>query len=287
MHAPDKKKLKFDGLEQIAGPVWIRGSRDDLAARLRAVDLVASDVDECMLPFIGQAKAGLYVLRRVAGSANTPRELRLATRMGSRAGALLAQKMYHKITGWGQNSRLIMQFEDFVKGAPLKYFASSARKLVHQGLPGVPETVRIFNERHVPFGMISLGVDLVIEPYRRHLERRHGAHIEFTDCTRTLENNGTFAGYNPDSTLSMPEHKATRVRERVGEFSASHPLIIGHDRDDMGMFRAARELGGLAMGFNPVPDSYPLLDIAIFADNWHAVADFLQTLLKEARTGVH
>ena len=281
MHAPDTKKLKLDGLQRHGEGVWLRGGRAHLAMRLREADLVASDVDECMLPFIGQAHAGLYVLRRVVGSANTPREIRLATRMSARAAALLAQKMYHKVTGWGQNSRLIMQFEDFVMDAPLKYFASSARKLVHHGLDGVDCAIRIFNERNVPFGMISLGVDLVIEPYRAHLENTHGARVAFTDCTRTLENHGTFGGYDPTGTMSMPEHKAERVRARTREYGALHPLVIGHDRDDMGMFRAARELGGLALGFNPVPDTYPLLDIAVFSDNWHALAGLLAAMLQE------
>ena len=59
MHAPDTKKLMLDGLEYAGCGAWIRGDEAELAARLRAVDLMASDVDECMLPFIGQAKAGL------------------------------------------------------------------------------------------------------------------------------------------------------------------------------------------------------------------------------------
>jgi len=286
MHAPDRKRLKLDGLAQITEPVWIRGHGGELAARLRGADLVASDVDECMLPFIGQARAGLYVLRRVLGSAGTPGEIRLAARMSARAASLLTQKTYHKVTGWGQNSRLIMQFEDFVKGAPMKYFASSARKLVHQGLPGVAETVRVFNSQNIPFGMISLGVDLVIEPYREHLETRHGVRVAFTDCTRTSHSNGRFQGYDPERTLSMPEHKAARVRARALEYGAQRPLVIGHDRDDMGMFRAARDLGGLCMGFNPVPDTYPLLDIAVFADTWHAVADYLATVFKPAPAAI-
>ena len=282
MTEPDTKKLKRAGLHRHNENVWLRQDADATAERLRQVDLVASDVDECMLPFIGQAKAGLYVLRRVALSVRNAREAQLAARMGARAGSILAQKYFHKLTGKSQNSRLILQFQEFVMGAPMKYFESSARRLVHQGLPGVDETFRVFNRRGVPAGLISLGLDVIVDNYGKHLHKAHGVDIAFTDCTRVIVDRGKFGGYDPRMTLTMPEHKARRITARAQEYGAACPLVIGHDRDDMEMFRAGRELGGMALGVNPMADAYPLLDIAVFAPDWHPVAAFLSAALDDA-----
>ena len=242
---------------------------------------MAADVDECMLPFICQAEAGLYVLRRVAGSVSGPRDARFAARMGLRAGVILSRKMFHKITGMGRNSHLILLYQDFVMHSPIKYFESSARKLVKQSVPGVVETFQIINARDVPVGLISLGLSILLEPYCDHLKNEHGIDTAFHDCTRVLVRDGCFAGYDPCMTLCAPEHKAERLRARVEEFGARNPLAIGHDRDDACMFRAARELGGMALGVNPVPDTFPHLDAAVFAPDWHPVARFLDTAFRE------
>ena len=279
MKTPVIRELIKSGLEQHGEAVWLRQA-ESIAAQLRAVDLVASDVDECLLPFISQAEAGLYVLRRVMGNVSTTAQARFAASMSLRAGAILSRKLYQKVSGVGRNSQLILDFENFAQGAPLSYFDTSARRLVRKGVPGGADTLRLFSARGVPTGLISLGLDIIVAHYREFLEQSCGVELAFADCTRVVSRDGLFAGFDPEMTLHKPEHKAERLRLRIEQFRAAMPLAMGHDRDDMEMFRVARGHGGLTLGFNPVPDTYPLLDVAVFSPDWHAVTAFLSAALE-------
>jgi len=239
-----------------------------------------TDVDECMFPFIGQAEAGFYALKKVVGGVGSLEDVAFAARMLGRAGGLVYEKIKQKTTGFIQNSLLIMQFEKMVLDVPMSLFEESARQLALRYHPGVVEALGLFTKRGVPAGFVSLGLDFFIEAFIDHLKTEHGVEIAFADCTETLSNDGLFSGYDPEKTLLVPQDKARFLHARAAEYNAVRPVAVGHDRDDIHLFRAARELGGVTVGYNPIEATYEYLDAAIFAPDWKPMAGLFKAVFE-------
>jgi len=279
---PVSSKLLEAGLFSAGEGLWVREAPAALAARLRRVDLVASDVDECMFPFIGQVGVAKHVLRRTVGSVRSADDALLAARMLAMAGVLVADQKIQRLTGNVQNSVLVKKFETMVMDAQVSLFREGADGLARMHYPGMPETLSLFIGRGVPAGMISLGIDLFLDKVLDVLISDHGLVVSFADCTLTTEAEGRFAGYDPGMTLLVPEDKRRLLLAHMNEFGAAAPLVIGHDRDDVGLFSTAREAGGIAVGFNPMPAVYQHLDAAVFAPDWSALHSLFNNWLSEA-----
>ncbi len=269
----DEQKLRSAGLKNEGGGLWTRDGADALLPRIAAADILISDFDECIFPYITQANASVEVLRRILASPFDTGHPELAASMLFHAGILIAQQAHQKFTGNIQNSRLILRFEKFAKGVPLSYFDDASDTLRGGYYSGAPDAFRVFTARGVPVGVISLGLDIVIRRLLAQIESDDDLKFNFHDCTQvTADARGRFKGYLPGKTYTSNEDKRHCIRARCGEYGAKRPLVVGHDRDDTMMFDETRNLGGTTLGFNPVPENYPLLDAAVFADDWHPIA---------------
>jgi len=270
----DRELLRKAGLKPAGGALWSRRVTDDLLTRIAASDILISDFDECMFPVITQAEAARRVLRRILERPFDSGHPELAANMLFNAAILLAQQAYQQFTGDIQNSRLILQFEKFASGVPMEYFDAASDELRGSYYAGAPDAFRAFASRGVPVGVISLGLDIVIRRLLMHVEADDGVKFDFFDCTHVLiDSNNKFAGYLPGKTYTSNEAKREHIQARCAEYGAKRPLVIGHDRDDTMMFDETRNIGGTAIGFNPVPENYELLDAAVFAEDWQPLAE--------------
>jgi phosphoserine phosphatase len=270
----DRELLRKAGLKPAGGPMWSRIESDELLSRIAASDILISDFDECMFPTITQAEASRLVLRRILESPFEAGHPELAANMLFHAAILLAQQSYQQITGDIQNSRLIVRFEKFAHGVPMEYFDDASDKLRGTCYAGAPDAFRVFATRGTPVGVISLGLDMVIRRLLAHVETDDGVKFDFFNCTHVrADSQNRFAGYLPGKTYTDNESKRMHIRARCAEYGAKRPLVIGHDRDDTMMFDETRNLGGTAIGFNPVPENYGLLDAAFFAEDWRPIAE--------------
>jgi len=270
---PQIEKLNDAGLIQRRPGIWSREPVENLKKKIAASDLMISDLDECMFPVITQGEAASLIFRRVIGERDVPGHRELGRNMGYNVIFLLAGSYYQKITGDIQNSRLILRFEKFARGIPIRYFQDAAESIKPAYFRGVPEAFGAFCSRGVPCGVISLGIDIVIRELLDYLEKSKGIEFAFFDCTCVAaDENELFSGFVPGKTYLTNDAKKHRVRARCKEFSAARPLVIGHDRDDLMMFDEAREMGGTRIGFRPVPETYEYLDAAVFARDWRPLS---------------
>jgi phosphoserine phosphatase len=273
---PDEKQLEQAGLSQSAPGVWTRGPADGLLERVARADIFVSDLDECMFPAITQGEAARSVIRRVASGPDVSNRLPLFMNMLFHAGVILVQQRIQEITGDIQNSRLIRSFENLARGVPLSYFEDAADELRDTYFTSVPETFSLFSSRGVRCGVISIGLDIVIRRLLSHLETTKGLKFEFFDCTHVrADSKGRFAGYLPEKTYTENDAKRQLLSARCEQYGSRMCVVIGHDKDDMKMFEEARRRGGVAIGFRPVPENYPLLDAAVFGSDWRPLFGFL------------
>ncbi len=278
----DERKLRSAGLKSEGGGLWTREGVDALLPRIASADILISDFDECIFPYITQAAASVEVLRRILTNLFESGHPELAANMLFHAGILIAQQAHQKFTGDIQNSRLILRFEKFAKGVPLSYFDDASDTLRGGYYAGAPDAFRVFASRGAPVGVISLGLDIVIRRLLAHIEAEDGVRFDFYDCTHVAsDSRGRFKGYEVGKTYTTNEDKRHCIRARCTEYGAKRPLVIGHDRDDTMMFDETRNIGGTTLGFNPVPENYPLLDAAVFADDWNPVARLFERAFQD------
>lgn len=270
---PDEKLLKSAGLRRARPELWVRGDAGEVLSRIAAADIVISDLDECMYPYITQAEAAAIFVRRIVQTPFEDGHLELIPNLLPNMAALLWRKFYQEVTGDIQNSRLIRAFERFARGVPLEYFTDAAEEFKGNYFRGAPEAFRVFSRRGVPVGVISLGLDVVIRRLLEHIESADGVKFSFFDCTHVVgDARGRFERYLPEKTYTRNDDKQHLIRARCEEYGAKRCLVIGHDRDDLKMLGEARRLGGVTAGFRPVREVYPLLDAAVFAEDWRPVA---------------
>ncbi len=273
---PDEKQLEQAGLSQSAPGVWTRGAADGLLERVARADIFVSDLDECMFPAITQGEAARSVIHRVATRPGVPNRIPLLFNMLFHAGAILIQQRIQEITGDIQNSRLIRSFENLARGVPVSYFEDAADDLRDTYFNSVPETFSLFMNRGVRCGVISLGLDIVIRRLLYHLETAKSLKFEFFDCTHVrADSKGRFAGYLPEKTYTENDAKRQLLSARCEQYGSRMCVVIGHDKDDMKMFEEARRRGGVAIGFRPVPENYPLLDAAVFGSDWRPLFEII------------
>ncbi len=273
MMKPETGLLKRNGLKPAGEGIWTRIPQAELNGRIADADVFISDFDECMFPSITQATASFAVLRKIFSDLSVDGHPELALNMTVNAAGLLGQYFMMKVTKDLQNSRLILQFEKFAKGIPISYFDEASDALAPTCYAGVTDAFRVFASRGVPVGVISLGLDIVIRRLLDRFESDDCLKFSFYDCTHVrIDSSGRFAGYMPGKTYTSNEDKRHRIRARCDEYGAKRPLVVGHDRDDTMMFDETKRIGGTCVGFNPVPDNYGLLDVAVFAEDWRPMA---------------
>jgi len=277
---PNRESLERAGLRRARSELWTRGNEADLLFRVAAADLVISDLDECMYPFITQAEAGVIFVRRIIRGLDDEHHRKIFPNLAYHTLVLLGRKFYQEVTGDVQNSRLIRSFEKFARGVPVSYFADAAEEFKDKYYEGMPEALGAFSSRGTPVGVISLGIDVVIRPLLERVESAKGVKFSFFDCTRVVADAwGRFEQFMPGKTYTTNDDKRLLVRARCEEYGAKRLLVIGHDRDDLKMLEEAQRLGGVTVGFNPVPETYPLLDAAVFAPDWQPLARLFEEAL--------
>lgn len=267
--------LKGEGFREALPGMWLR-DEEDFRSRLREVDLVASDLDECMTPLITQAIVAGYVVRRALVSPRVERRLRLLIQMHLHGSRFVGFKAIHLITKRPDNALLIREFEKFSRGVPVQWFRDETKRLVRSIKPGVMDVLGAFQARGVPVGVISLGFEPVLEAIRDGLAERHGHTLDFIDCSPVeVDAEGRFVRFAPGEIRLEPMDKAVMLEERLENYGASLPLAIGHDQDDLEMLRAAGARGGLRVGIGPLDILLDGLDAVVLGTSWEPFAKYI------------
>lgn len=262
-----------------------RFGRAELQQRLAAVDLVATDIDECLFPGFSQAVLGHLILYRILTRPYALGDLRLVPQLVS-GGAYVRRVRLRRRLGWSipDNTQLMRRYVQSMAGIPEAYFRAGARTIPDRSFAGARRSLALLGRR-AAVGLISFGIHLIAEEYMQQLnaaaEQPYVLFAEANPITFDAGPDGrpAFAGYR-SALRTQPRHKREVLERRLAHHGARCPLILGHGPDEIEMVALARELGGLSIAFRPIPIADPHFDVAIWAPNWRPLAGLLAELLE-------
>jgi len=191
------------------------------------------------------------------------REYKVLFRLIGRLPVLFIMKCRQLLGAGVDNPGLSLFFYRMITNIPFSYLQAAARSIPPNSFPGARETLSIFS-RGARTGLVSLGLNVILEEYKKQF-REGKSLIDFYDGTRA------------ELLSSLDKGKA--AKQRIEEFAAKLPLVVGHNEDDLEMMMAAKEAGGLILGFNPSKKVMSYCDIIVKAKDWQPLAEYFQELL--------
>ena len=246
-------------MEEIASSIYSDLEQKELRKRLRMVDLVLVDLDDCMYP----GTTNLALLGNLFFILFRSREYKFFFRLISSLPILFWMKCL-QLLGLGiDNPKLSLLFCKMINTTPFSYLQAAVQPIPSNSFPGTEETLNIFSQG-AKIGLISLGLDIVLEEYKQQLGDGKPL-IDFYNGTQV-------------SRIKLID-KGEIAKRRIKEFNSKMPLVIGHNRDDLGMMKVAKKEGGLVLGFNPSTKVSSQCDIVVKAKDWQPLAKYLQISL--------
>ncbi len=267
---------------EIGPQITSRYPRAEVQRRLRAVDLVAVDIDECVFPGFSQSVLGLDIFFDIALRPERPADRARLPQL-VRGGLYIRRvSLLRRLGRRFTNEELMARYEDSMARIPEAYFLRGARRIPPRAYAGALETLRHL-ARHAPLGFISFGVHLITDEFVRQLgQGRPGAvafaHANVVRFADRGDGVPRFAGYRRPL-LTRPAQKLALLEQERARLAAARPLVIGNGRDEAEMAQAARALGGLSIGFRPPPDEAAPFDLLVRAPDWRPLRALLRGLL--------
>ncbi len=260
-------------------------SYEELKERLTCVDLVATDVDGCLVKGFAQALAGkellLYYLKNKK-SLYYKQQIFSLVRAGFFQLIMKARKRAGKPYS---NTYLMKTYENIMRGVSKLDLFKAATHLDKYILPGAIEVLRYLTMKR-PAGMVSLGIDFILDALSHKL-KKFGVKFDFVIANKIkfygIGKNAIFGTYKNDKLLIGPEDKLSHLRDIANKFNSEYPLIIGHDTSDILIAQWASQKGGISIGLNPSNGLEEFFDIAIFdARPWKQLGKIIAKLEKKS-----
>lgn len=257
----------------VAPGVYSRYSKEELKNIFKGLDLVIADLDECIFPGITE----VAVYRNICLNLIRRRKIKnclLLGRLLAHAAAMYLMKFGQMLYLGISNKRLILYFTKSVKSVPQAYLEKATVPIPGRSYAGARETLEILSEK-AKVGIISQGLDIVLNEYVKQFKDTSGSIIDFWDGNILAE----LVDYQNKarSNFIFDRHdKETHTRRRIGQFGAQKTMVIGHNRDDLGMIKVVKEHGGIVIGFNPTAEVEKWCDIVVTGKNWLGLKQIVQ-----------
>ena len=252
----------------------------ELSRRLRRADIAAIDLDDCLYPRNSHVELTKNLFLDLPYSYQRLGDLRLMLRV-IRTSALAFCYIAGKIFKTHVSNRFLLEeYEKVMRNMPVRYFDKCAAELPKNAHKGSREVVKALSNR-MRVGIITVGFDMVVEKFMKEFVAGMEIKLSFIDANKAVfsEYNGEklYNGFIRENPVITAEDKWRHLKQRLKEYDAKRPLIIGHRADEIMMARHAREMGGLSMGFNPDLDVEKEFDVIIKARDWTPILDLLET----------
>ena len=118
-------------------------------------------------------------------------------------------------------------------------------------------------------------MDIVLNEYVKQFKSVKGSIIDFWDGNILAE----LVDYRNKarSNFIFDRHdKETHTRKRIVQFGSHKTMVIGHNRDDLGMIKVVKEHNGIVVGFNPISEVEKWCDIVVTGKNWLGLKQVVQ-----------
>lgn len=255
----------------------------ELRRRIAGVDLVASDIDECLYPGFSQTYLGHLIFYQIVTRPTSATDVRFVPQLLHGGAYIRKVNLLRRLGRTPSNATLMRRYEHSMWAIPEEYFLNGARTIPSRSFPGVVQTLALLGRR-AKVGLVSFGIHLIAEEYMRHLNSlAQGRFVVFAEANRIAFEPGAdgrliFAGYRPPPRTD-PHDKREALEQQLRQHSAHRPLVFGNGRDEGAMAALARERGGIAVGFRPTDQDAPAFDVVVRARDWEPMARLVHELL--------
>ncbi|MBU1862507.1 MAG: haloacid dehalogenase-like hydrolase [Candidatus Omnitrophica bacterium] len=237
-------------------------AKEDIDNRLRRIDLVCTDLDECLFPFFTQVLVAGEILFESFFKRNQWKYLpRLI------AGFFFLLCIIVVTLGDVKrlsNKVLMKAYERTMSGIPLDLIKKHSQYVHTFFYAESLSFLKLFADKNIPIVILSLSIQPVLDILKDNIGFIHegiGNSIEIDHGT------DTFSHYaEPMMTGGNDKHK--RFMKIISKYNTQCPLIIGHSSDELSLVSLARERGGLSIGINPKKRNREKFDIVLQGVNW-------------------
>lgn len=262
--------------------VFTRLAHRYLKEKFKRLDLVVVDLDQCIFPGYSQTYLAALVTTKLLLSPEKQSDRLLLPSLLSGCLFVFSYKVRESFGVTTCNKTLIDRYEKTMQGVPESYFRWAARKIPSRSFPGSLETLELLAQKAV-LGIVSLGIDCIVEAYQQHTHSDRGNTISFYDSNallfRASSGRRVLQSYCQRSMIWNGYQKEEILKKRVHMFKATCPLVIGHKEDERAMMDYVCKNGGISIGFNPERSLAASCDIIVRGASWYPLLDFIRELI--------
>ena len=267
-------------LYRLSEGVYSKYTIEELRSRFKRVDLIIIDLDECLFPGYSQTILGKLMFLDILLRVSNLRDWKFLPQLLSGGIFILTAKVKRAFGINTSNLKMINRYEHTVRKMPKQYFYNLAKLLPAMSYYRALDTIRELSNK-APVGIISLGIDVILKEYLSQSR----PYLSFFDSNVLLfekvKDREIFKSYHTGSLKTNNFHKRQIMEERLGEFRARCPLVIGHNEDDAEMAGVARERKGIGIGFNLSSSVEDTFDVRITAEDWQPLYRLIQMLQRD------
>lgn len=238
---------------------------------LESIDLCAIDFDSCLVPGISKVTVARYIGLMIL---TTPGDWLHLPRLSKAALLLLVTRLRQQVVGGISDGDLVQLYARLLEPLPYHMFQHAARRIPSRLRPSVVDTFKWLADRW-PVGVVSLALDVVLAAVDDYLAVQTGHRFAFLYGNNLAK---LTAGNETQAVLTATD-KRNCLAMALNTLGCQRPLVIGHDKEDLGMVELAREMGGISIGINPAPRLSKAFDIVLRDQDWYVLPDVLMDML--------
>lgn len=256
----------------LAPGIYSQHTKKELSAFLAAVDLVLIDLDGCIFPGI----TGVVMYKKVCYSLLRLGKYSLFGRLLLGSIIISLMKFLQMLHLGLTNKKLILYFTKVIRPVPLSYLEEAVKLIPDRSYAGAKETLEILSKK-ARVGIISQGLDVVLEEYVRQFHKAKTSFIDFWKGNSLAD----LLDYqdNPSRRnrfIFNSQDKELLVRKMIEDFQPKKIMVIGHDSGDLGMMAVVKEQRGIVVGFRPIKAAKKMCDIVITGADWTELKQIIQ-----------
>ena len=271
---------------ELAPHIFSNEPLDLIADSFSRLDFAVSDLDQCLFPGFTQVALTVSMFKSLLKNPQLSRDLKIKLKIldavlfgsGAKLKGLLGVQTEH--------ISLMKKFEKLVCDIPREYFERAATLVPGLSYRYGLETLGLLSQM-MPTGIITMSIETILREFARQFIHGGTPALTFYEANRLRFQVGdgeVFEGYSEQRFILAPEDKLQVMKGRMKQFSARCPLVIGHNYCEVSMVRAARQMGGLSLGFNPDKGVENEFDIVVHARDWGPIYRFFQSLQGRTKT---
>ncbi|MBN2431590.1 MAG: hypothetical protein JXQ27_08950 [Acidobacteria bacterium] len=247
----------------------------EIGRRLAAADVAVLDVDGCMYPGYTQITLGHRLLNGfLRRELRHPPSSLFLWRLAAKGGYLYWIRFW--IRKPERRNYLLQKHYALAFDGITRTDIRAILPRVWKKLDTHVHPCLAFLADRLPLGIISLGLDVILDGLPEHLRRHHQA-VRFLFCcsNRIIWNDGHFAGLVPPIRVGAAD-KADLFHTAAERHRVGIPLVIGHNSEERELCRLAAQRGGLSIGMNPAAGDRDAFDVVIEDGSWKTLHSFLR-----------